>query len=286
MARGAILVTGGEGLLGRSLAALSTADRPVVALGRHELDILDSEEIAAAIDRFDPRVIVNAAALTDVDACERDPAAAHRANVEGPRLLALACAARAVAFVHVSTDFVFDGIKRSPYTHLDPPNPISEYGKSKLEGERAVTAVLPEALIVRTSWVFGPGGKNFASRLVEYASKSNTLKGITDMRSLPTYAPDLAARILELVERGTPGTYHVVGSGEAASWLEVARFAVATAGLTGVTVEPVTARELGLPAPRPEYSVMKCLLSERLGLPHLRDWHDAMTEFLRGDGVA
>ncbi len=281
MRDGVILVTGGEGLLGRSLAALSSPERPVVALGRGDLDITDSEAGVAVLDRFKPCAVINAAALTDVDRCEREPDAARQANVDGPRVLASACASRGIRFVHVSTDFVFDGRQTTPYTCLDEPNPLSVYGQTKYEGEQAVRAAAPDAIIARTSWVFGPGGKNFASRLLEFAAKSNTLKGITDMRSLPTYAPDLAARLLQLVAIGEPGIYHVTGGGEPATWFDVARFALDCAGRTDVTVLPVTAVELGLPAHRPPYSVMTCVLSRRLGLPELRDWRSAMAEFVR-----
>lgn len=274
-----ILVTGGDGLLARSLAALGRAEAPVVALGRGDLDVADPVAVARAVERYRPRAVVNAAAMTDVDGCERDPAAARRANVEGPRLLASACRAASARFLHVSTDFVFDGAKRHPYTQDDAPNPISVYGCTKLEGEQAARAADPGALVARTSWVFGPGGKNFASRLFEYAAASPVLRGITDMRSVPTYAPDLAARLLELVDAGASGTYHVTGSGEA-TWFEVARTALDLAGRDDVELRPVTVAELGLPAPRPPYSVMRCLRTPALGLPPLRDWREAMAEFV------
>ncbi len=274
-----LLVTGGYGLLGRSLAALSTSDRPIVCLGRHELDITDAGSIARAIDRVGPAIVVNAAAMTDVDGCERDPDKAMRENAAGPGLLAESCARDRVTLVHVSTDFVFDGSKREPYTIEDDPNPISVYGRSKLEGERAVLAAEPRAIVVRTSWLFGVGGKNFASRIFDYAAASNRLKGIVDMKSLPTYAPDLAHRILEIVDTGASGTFHVVGGGEPATWFDVARAALDAAGRRDVELLPVTVAELGLPAPRPAYSAMRCLRSEALGLPALRRWIDAVAAF-------
>lgn len=274
-----LLVTGGHGLLGRSLQALSTSDHPIVCLGRTELDVTDAESIERAMVRVQPSAVVNAAAMTDVDGCERDPVAAMRENATGPRLLAEACARAGVNIVQVSTDFVFDGSKREPYTIEDAPNPISVYGKSKLEGERAILAALPQAIVVRTSWLFGVGGKNFASRIFDYAASSNRLKGITDMMSLPTYSPDLAQRILEIVDTGAVGTFHVVGGGEPATWFEVARAALDAAGRVDVELLPVTVAELGLPAPRPAYSAMRCLSSEALGLAPLRRWNDAVVAF-------
>jgi len=274
-----ILVTGGHGLLGRSLAALSTSDRPIVCLGRRDLDVTDEASIRGALEHVRPVIVVNAAAMTDVDGCERDPDKAMRENATGPRLLAEACVRAGVNIVQVSTDFVFDGSKREPYTIEDVPNPISVYGKSKLEGERAVLAARPEAVVVRTSWLFGIGGKNFASRIFDYAASSNRLKGIKDMRSLPTYAPDLAQRILEIVDSGAGGTFHITGGGEPATWFEVARAALDAAGRLDVELIPVTVAELGLPAPRPAYSALRCLRSEALGLPPMQRWNEAVEAF-------
>jgi dTDP-4-dehydrorhamnose reductase len=285
MAERPVLVTGGRGLLGRSLGRLSSPDRPVVVAGRSELDITDAESIARAIDRIRPSAIVNAAAMTDVDGCERDPDAATRANATGPGLLASACALAGVPLVQVSTDFVFDGRKREPYTTLDEPNPISVYGRSKLAGERAVFSAMPDAFVVRTSWLFGVGGKNFASRIFDYAATSSRLKGIVDMKSLPTYAPDLSDRILEILHTGASGTFHVTGSGDPATWFDVARAALDAAGRFDVELVPVTVAELGLPAPRPAYSAMRCLQSETLGLSPLRRWNDAVKAFVREVGA-
>lgn len=276
-----ILVAGGGGLLGRSLAALATADRTVVGLSRADLDIADRDSVRAALDRHRPSAVINAAAMTDVDGCERDPEAARRANVEGPRALAEACSAAGIRLVHVSTDFVFDGAKREPYTIEDAPRPLSVYGRTKLEGEEAARAAHADVVVARTSWVFGVGGKNFASRLFDYAARSTTLKGVVDMRSVPTYAPDLAARLVELAGSGPAGTYHVTGGGGAATWFDVARAALDLAGRADVELLPVTVEQLGLPAPRPAYSAMRCLLSERLGLAPLRPWDEALADFVR-----
>lgn len=271
-----ILVTGANGLLAR---ALSSVDRRILALSRAELDIADSDAIARAFERASPSLVINPAAMTDVDGCERDPEAAERANARAPRLLADACARAGARFVHISTDFVFDGRKREPYTFEDEPRPLSVYGRTKLAGELAASAALPDTTIVRVSWLYGRGGRNFLSRLFDYAASNATLKGITNMRSIPTYAPDAARRILEIADRGVPGVYHVTNAG-VASWFEVARAALDLAGRDDVELLPVTTHELGLPAPRPEYSAMRCLLSERLGLAAPRPWRDALADFV------
>jgi len=275
-----ILVTGGGGLLGRSLAALNSRETRIEAFDRRQLDIADRAAIEAIVEERSPGVLINAAAMTDVDNCEREPSMAEHANVTGPATLAQVCSEYDVRLVQVSTDFVFDGTKNEPYTRDDRPNPLSVYGRTKLEGELAVRDILPGALIVRTSWVFGPGGKNFASRLFDYAARSKELKGITDMMSLPTYAPDLARRILELVTLHVSGVAHVTNSGEPATWYEVARIALDLAGRSDVEVVPVTVASLDLPAPRPKYSAMRCLLSEQLRLSPLRPWKDALAQFV------
>jgi dTDP-4-dehydrorhamnose reductase len=274
------LVTGARGLLGGALGALSDTTRPVIALGRDELDIADEASVRRAVERYEPAVLVNPAAMTDVDGCERDPEAARRANVEGPRILATVCRDANVQLVHVSTDFVFDGRKREPYTIEDAPNPLSIYGATKLAGEEAVREICDDALVVRVAWVFGVGGRNFVSRIFDNAARTSTLRGITDMRSAPTYAPELAVRLLELADLGAPGTYHVTGSGEA-TWFEVARAALDAAGRDDVELLPTTVAELGLPAVRPSYSVMRCLLSEQLGFEPLRPWREAIGDFVR-----
>ncbi len=279
MATRTILVTGGEGLLARSLAALSTPERPIVAIGRNELDIADHSCVRSLMQRVNPTAVINAAAMTDVDGCEADPERAARSNVEGPATVARACSSHGSRLLHVSTDFVFDGEKREPYTIDDRPNPLSVYGRTKLAGEEAVRAAAANAIVARTSWVFGVGGKNFASRLFDYAARTTSLKGIVDMRSAPTFAADLAARLLELIEIGASGTFHVTGSGDA-TWFDVARRMLDVAGRTDVTLTPVTVAELKLPAPRPHYSVMRCLASERLGLSPLRHWHESVAEFV------
>src|ERR1043166_3954203 len=141
--RGPLVVTGARGLLGGTLGRLSTPERPIVALGRDDLDITSGDSIARALDRYEPWALINPAAMTDVDGCQRNPEAAWRANAEAPRLLAEACRVRGVHFPHVSPDFVSDGAKRDPYPFEDEPNPLSEYGASKLAGERAAREVLP-----------------------------------------------------------------------------------------------------------------------------------------------
>jgi dTDP-4-dehydrorhamnose reductase len=278
--RNTVIITGASGLLGRSAAAqFSNRGWNVVALTRADLDISDDTAVLAIIHRIEPQLVVNCAAATDVDRCEREPAWAYKANEQGPRNLAQACARQRTRLVHVSTDYVFDGDKNGFYTQDDRPNPQSVYARSKLAGELAVAAELDHAYIVRSSWVFGAGGKNFGSRVVEFARNGARLKGVIDQFSIPTYAPDLAARIVEITAKGVHGLYHVTNTGPT-TWMEFARGALDLAGLADIHIEPVTRAELGQPAARPRNSAMRCLLSEKLGFQPLRSWQDALKEFI------
>jgi dTDP-4-dehydrorhamnose reductase len=194
--------------------------------------------------------------------------------------LARACRAVGSDIVHVSTDYVFDGTKEGFYTQEDEPNSPSVYGKSKLAGEFAVREEAERFYIVRTSWLFGSGGKNFGSRVVEYARKGASLKGVVDQTSIPTYAPDLAARIEEIINLRAHALYQVTSTGPT-TWFEFARLALDLAGLHQVELQPVTRAELNQRAPRPHNSAMRCLVSEKLGLSPLRHWSEGLREFLR-----
>lgn len=274
------LIAGGGGLLGRHmLKRLTAAGWRAVAFTHAELDITDAGSVRRASEQVRPDLILNCAATADVDRCEREPDWAYAVNERGARNLAEAARDGGAEIVHVSTDYVFDGTKAGFYTQADEPRPLSVYGQSKLAGERAARQACEQYYIIRTSWLFGVGGKNFGSRVIEYARAGARLKGVTDQVSIPTYAADLARRIEEIVARKTHGVYHGVNSGPA-TWLEFAQRALALAGIRDVEIEPVTRAALNQAAPRPHNSAMRCLLSEQIGLAPLRDWREAMPEFI------
>jgi dTDP-4-dehydrorhamnose reductase len=274
------MITGAGGLLGRSMRArLEDSGWRVVALLHAELDITNEEDVRGAVDSVRPDVLINCVATADVDRCEVDPDWAYAVNATGPRFLARACREVGADIVQVSTDYVFDGSKQGFYTQEDEPTSPSVYGKSKLAGEFAVREEAERFYIVRTSWLFGRGGKNFGSRVIEYARKGGTLKGVIDQTSIPTYAPDLAGRIEEIIDLGAHGLYQVTSTGPT-TWFEFARLALDLAGLPEVKIEPVTRAELNQVAPRPHNSAMRCLVSEKLGLSPLRHWKDALLEFV------
>jgi dTDP-4-dehydrorhamnose reductase len=275
------LITGARGLLGRYLTErLSRSGWQVAPLGHAELDITREKDVRLAIEQRSPDIVINCAVTSNLDRCEREPDWAQQVNEHGPRLLARACRAVGAEIVHISTDYVFDGSKEGFYTQEDEPNPLSVYAKTKLAGEMAVRAEAERFFIIRTSWIFGLGGVNFGSRVIEYARKGQPIKAVTDQTSIATYAHDLAARIEEIIDIGAHGLYHVTGGG-ITTWYDFARLALELAGMGNVAIEPVARAELKQTAPRPRNSAMRCLVSEKLKLAPLRHWRDAVPEFVR-----
>lgn len=276
-----VLITGAGGMVGRALAEHCRArGDEVAAFERAGLDITDERAVREAFDGARPEAVINCAAWTDVDGCELDPQRAFLVNSQGVEILAAASRAAGAGFVTVSTDYVFDGRKAEGfYTQRDDPHPLSAYGASKLEGERRAQIASARTTVVRSGWMFGPGGKNFLAQAVARARRGERLRAISDSYGTPTYAPDLAARLRELAALDLPGVYHVVNSGEGASYESFAREAAAAAGAEQAQIEAVSADSLKRLAPRPRNSRLRCLLSEGLGLAPLRDWREALREF-------
>jgi dTDP-4-dehydrorhamnose reductase len=277
-----VVVTGARGLVGRALTRhCADSGDDVLSYGHKDLDITDREGVRQVILGARPDVVVNCAAWTNVDGCESDEKKAFAANATGPENLALACKEAECVFITISTDYVFDGAKPGFYTQEDEPNPESVYAASKLEGERLATRAYDGSIIVRTGYVFGRGGTNFLSTVVERIQKGERLKAISDTYGTPTYAKDLAVRLRELAEKNVPGIYHVVNSGPGVTFEEFTRKAVALIGNSEVVVETVSAEALNRPAKRPRNSRLRCLLTEKIGLPPMRDWESALEEFCK-----
>jgi len=274
-------VTGGRGLVGRALTEHCAAvGDEVLSYGHKDLDISDRDAVRQMILGDRPDVVINCAAWTNVDGCESDQERAFAANAAGPENLAAACKEAECIFITISTDYVFDGAKSGFYTQLDEPNPESVYAASKLEGERLSALAYGGSIIVRTGYVFGPGGINFLSTVVERIKKGERIKAISDAYGTPTYAKDLAVRLRELAEKNVAGIYHVVNSGPGVSFEEFTRKAIALLGNREVVVEAVSSDALNRPAKRPRNSRMRCLLTEKIGLPPLRDFESALEDFL------
>lgn len=276
-----ILITGADGLVGRALAAHAvTKGDDLAAYNRQTLDIAEADAVKKVIQSERPEVVINCAAWTDVDSCESDAQRAERANALGPELLAKNCRAVDALLITISTDYVFDGTKEGFYTQKDQPNPISVYGRSKLEGERRAQAAWARTIVVRSGYIFGVGGKNFLSTMVERILGGAWIKAIHDMTGTPTYARNLAQRLRRLAELDSPGTYHVVNDGEGASFYEFARTASRLVGQNEGDIEAVSLADLNRPAPRPRNSRLRCLLSPTLGLKPLPDWREALNDFV------
>ncbi len=274
-----ILITGAAGMLGQALGAHLSRGDEVMALARADLDVTDLGATRAALARGKPEVVIHAGAWTDVDGCEQDPDRAWRVNALGSRNLAVACQEVGAGCCYLSTDYVFDGSKPDPYTEFDAPNPISRYGAAKLAGERYVQTLTPRHWIVRSSWLFGPGGKNFVKTILTRARRGEELRVVVDQVGSPTHTHDLARAIARLVSAPRYGIWHVTNSG-ACSWFDFAASILAHAGLTRARLEPITSKDLGRPAPRPRNSVLRNYCWALEGWPPLRSWAEALREYL------
>jgi dTDP-4-dehydrorhamnose reductase len=277
-----VLVAGASGQLGQALVR-QLGERLCWSGGRDGLDVTDAAAVSARLLEVRPDVVVNASAYNKVDAAEDDPESAFRVNAVGPLNLARASAEVGARFVHVSTDYVFDGTKGTPYGEDDAPRPRSVYGLSKRAGELNVLSLGGSALIVRTSGVLGQGGSrakggSFVERILQKARRGEPLRVVDDQVFAPTYAPDLAVALLALIDAGTQGLVHVTNEGSC-TWHELAAEALRQAGLGG-EVEPIGSAALGLAAPRPAYSVLSTARYGSLGLPALRPWTDALRELV------
>ncbi|MRS12114.1 MAG: dTDP-4-dehydrorhamnose reductase [Actinobacteria bacterium] len=249
-----------------------------------EFDITDRAVVALRTRQFFARlapgergVLVNAAAFTNVERAEEERDLAALVNAHGAFLLAEAAREVGLGFVHVSTDFVFDGRKHGAYSEEDIPNPLSMYGITKLAGEYAVARELPDALIVRTAWVFGEGGVNFPTKILDLASRQSALRVVTDEVGSPTYTADLAAGIVALVEAGATGIYHLTGSGSCSRYdfaAEVLRLAGSAA-----TLETASAADFPTKAARPANSVLDCSKAAALGVT-MPPWQDGLARFM------
>lgn len=250
-----------------------------VLAGCEMMNLTDTENVFEVVKKYDPDMVIHCAAMTDVDGCERDPDAAFKVNGVGTWNLACACAEVGAAVAYVSTDYVFDGNKGSPYTEFDRINPLSAYGASKLAGEEAIREICPKHYIVRTSWIFAPHGKNFAKSILNAAQTNKELKVVADQVGSPTYAKDLAGFLVSLIGSPLYGTYHYTNSGSC-SWHEFASEILKQAGITDVNVLPIRSEEWPTPTKRPAYSVLRHYRMELLGRDTARPWQDAVAEFI------
>ncbi len=280
-----LLVTGAGGQLGADLVRVLSGVDGLRAVGatRRELDVTDPVAVGAALARVAPDIVLNAAAYTAVDAAESEEDAARLANAVAPGQLAAACAGAGARLVHVSTDYVFAGDATEPYEVDAPTGPRSAYGRTKLAGERAVRAALPEASwVVRTAWVYGETGGNFVKTMVRLERTRETVDVVDDQRGAPTWSRDLARALVSLARAVAapgggppPGTYHCTNAGDT-TWYGLARAVFAELGADPDRVRPTTTDRFPRPAPRPGYSVLSGSAWRAAGLPPLPHWRDAL----------
>lgn len=282
-----VLVIGCHGMLGSDLMATLGQDARLHVIGVDipAIDITDSALTAQVIQRMAPAVVVNTAALTDVEACELHPAQAHRVNALGAYHVALACRQQRIKLIHISTDYVFDGEAKQPYQAAAAPGPLNAYGWSKLAGELSVQAAAPDATIVRTAWLYGAHGKNFVHKLLDLAHHQDDFRVVDDQVGCPTHTRDLCHAIHALIFDGRPGIYHATGAGEC-SWYEFACAIFALAGLDPVRVQPIRTSELNLRAKRPAYSALDCSkLAQDTGVI-MPPWMQSLRDYLQAYQVA
>ena len=275
-----LLITGGSGMVAHATFAHCSAEGDdVVALTRKQLDIADAEQVTRTLAEGRFNSVINCAAWTDVDGCEADLDRNYGSNAYGVRNLAEACRAIGANLVTISTDYVFSGAKQGFYTQRDDPDPRSKYGEAKLKGEHFAREALARTIIVRSGWIFGHGGTNFLSKVVQKLRDGGQVRAIADSYGTPTFARDPALRLRELAELDLPGIYHVANSGDGTSYAGFARAAVPE--VAGSMVEEISELSLRRPAPRPRNSRLRCLVSEAIGLEPLPDWRDALNDFVR-----
>ena len=273
-----ILITGSNGMLGHDLIEVLKDKNELIATTSKTLDITDKDNTIDFILKNKPDIVINSAAYTDVDGCEANQDLAYAVNGEGVKNLAIACKEVNCPLVHVSTDYVFDGTAIEPIEEDSEIGPISVYGKSKLKGEEAILEVLDKYFIVRTAWLYGINGKNFPKTMLELSQNHSEITVVYDEVGTPTYTKDLAQGISQLIETDLYGIYHLTNSGSC-SWCEFAKYIFEIAD-RDVNVIPVTASEFSRPAPRPHYSVLKNKKWIENGFKPLRDYKEAISEYL------
>lgn len=273
-----ILITGSNGMLGHDLIEALKDNHELVLTTSRTLDITDKEQVFDFISQNKPDIVINSAAYTDVDGCEENQDLAYSVNGEGVKNLAFACREADSALLHISTDYVFNGENTRPWVEDDEIGPISVYGKSKLKGEQAILEILDKFFIVRTAWLYGVNGRNFPKTMLELAENHSQITVVYDEVGTPTYTPDLAKAISQLIETEHYGIYHITNSGSC-SWCEFARYIFEVAG-KDVEVIPVTAAEFARPAPRPHYSVLENRNWIEKGFEPLRSYKEAIKEYI------
>lgn len=294
-----IFVTGASGLLGTALCRACLSEYEVrgtdlldpkesLNIQFHKLDITEKNKTRSLMTQARPDIVIHAAAYTDVDACEKEEEKAFAINADGTQNVAAGAKEAGAIFYYISTDFVFDGTKKSPYTEQDIPNPVNIYGASKLKGERLAAGIADNCVIIRSSWMFGKYGRNFVESMLKKAETEKQICVVKDQVGSPTYAPDLAQAIIALIKKiknkTDYGIYHVTNAG-ITSWYDYAKSILLSSGIAGVDIKPITSDELARPAKRPKMSALNNSKYEKLTGHRMRNYNEALKEYLSEKGV-
>jgi len=259
-----ILVTGAQGMLGRDLLVVLERGNEVIGLSRRELDVTDRDETIRAVRDAKPDIVINCAAYTKVDDAESERDRAFLVNGVGTQNLALACSDAGIPLCHISTDYVFDGSAKRPYTPFDSTNPINTYGESKLAGEKYIQWITDKFYIIRTSWLYGRHGNNFVKTIIRLAQEREELNVVDDQRGSPTWTITLSQGIAGLIETGAYGIYHITDDSEGGiSWFTLAQEIINIKGFKTL-LKPIGTEDYPRPAARPLYSVLDTSLNRHI----------------------
>lgn len=276
-----VIVTGSRGMLGTDLVQILRGKYDVLECDLHNCNILDYDQVEGLVSSYLPDVIIHTAAYTNVDQAETDKEAALLLNETGTKYVAAAAKLYHARLIHLSTDYVFDGTKTSPYTEEDIPHPSGVYGTTKLRGEQQVQQIFGDQgyLILRTAWLYGKHGKNFVSTILQRAQQQDILNVVNDQTGSPTYTKDLARGIMRLLDQNISGIIHLTNDGYC-TWYEFAETILAFARISHVTVQPISTAELKRPAPRPSFSVLDNSKFAALTGQKIPHWKQGLQEYL------
>lgn len=272
-----ILITGANGMLAYALKKVLRPKNKLILTDVNNMDITSAKTVYDFFDQTKPELVIHTAAYTDVDGAESNKTLALKINRDGTKNVAKAAKKLNIPLVYISTDYVFGGGKRKPYTENDRPNPLSVYGQSKYAGEKEVRRITKKCYIIRSAWLYGPGGKNFVTTILRIACELDELKIVNDQKGCPTYTFDLAEAISKLIETGKYGRYHITNSGSC-TWFGFTKEILKIKKIKKKVI-PITSKELNRPAKRPTFSVLAGQEAKKIGLK-IRPWQKALASYL------
>ncbi|OGP68341.1 MAG: dTDP-4-dehydrorhamnose reductase [Deltaproteobacteria bacterium RBG_16_44_11] len=275
-----ILLLGHKGMLGSDLLLKLNMKHEVVGMDKDKIDIVSAEECAKAIKDIAPNIVINAAAYTNVDACETAKEECFAVNAEAVKNIAEACRDKNICIIHFSTDYVFDGTGTQPYKEEDKRNPINVYGESKLASERYLQSLADDYILIRSSWLYGVKGKNFVQTILEKAKTAPMISVVDDQVGSPTYTKDLAAAVDLLIDQNLKGIFHITNRGSC-SWYQFAVKILQECGLDDVEVTPIKSDKLPRPAMRPAYSVLSIQKFVSATEKTMQPWQMALQDYLK-----